>query len=104
MPSSSRLSDAGLALARQHQADDLVEPRQVVGLHGLEEALEVVLPLGKLHDLGVGAAELEPDLDHALGRLVGDLLEAVADLLGDRLGQLLAHLVLGRLGLHLRRR
>ena len=46
------------------------------GLHRLEEALEAVLPLGELHHLGVGAAELEPDLHHALGGLLGDLLDA----------------------------
>ncbi len=54
--------------------------------------------------LGVGAAELEPDLDHALGGLVGDLPEALVDVLGDGLGNLVAHLVLGGLGLHLARR
>ena len=49
----------------------------------------------------MGAAEIAPYLDDAVGGRGADLLDVTGDLLGERLGQLLLHLVLVLLRLHL---
>ena len=93
--------DAGLAFAGEQQRDDLVEARQRGGRQGIEERLEFRVALGEAQRLGVGAAEVAPDLDDAVGGRGADLLDVAGDLLGEGLGQLLLHLVLVLFRLHL---
>ena len=67
----------------------------------IDEGFELRIALGEAEGLGVGAAEVAPDLDHAVGGRRADLLDVAGDLLGEGLRQLLLHLVLVLLRLHL---